>query len=66
MQAFRKMLLALIGVSMAVISVSAQSSHGVKVIARGGGKTIIQGGTGQAGGKRDVLAVLTMSGFRAG
>jgi hypothetical protein len=66
MQAFRKVLLALIGVSMAVISVSAQSSHGVKVIARGGGKTIIQGGTGQAGGFVPVITTIAFHAERQG
>ena len=62
MQTFRKMLLAFIGVSMAVISVYAQPSHAVKVVARGGGKTIIQGGTGQAGG---FVPVITTIAFHA-
>jgi hypothetical protein len=63
---FRKMLLALIGLSMAMISVNAQSSPAVKIVSRGAGKTIIQGGTGQAGGFVPVLTTIAFHAERQG
>jgi hypothetical protein len=63
---FQKMLLAFIGLSMAVTSVYAQPSQAVKVVARGGGKTIIQGGTGQAGGFVPVITTIAFHAERHG
>ena len=61
---FQKMLLAFIGMSMAVTATYAQPS--VKVVARGGGKTIIQGGTGQAGGFVPVITTIAFHAEREG
>jgi hypothetical protein len=66
MQTYRKMLLAFIGLSIAVTSVYAQSSQAGKVIARGGGKTIVQGGTGQAGGFVPVITTIAFHAERKG
>jgi hypothetical protein len=63
---FSKMLLALIGLSMAVTSANAQSWQAVKVVARGAGKTIIQGGTGQAGGFIPVITTIAFHAERQG
>ena len=63
---FPKMLLAFIGLSVAVTSLNAQSWQSVKVIARGGGKTIIQGGTGQTGGFIPVLTTIAFHAERQG
>jgi hypothetical protein len=63
---FQKVLLAVIGLSMAVISVNAQPSPAVKVVARGAGKTIIQGGTGQAGGFVPVITTIAFHAERQG
>jgi hypothetical protein len=63
---FQKMLLAFIGMSMAVTAADAQPSQAVKVVARGGGKTIIQGGTGQAGGFVPVITTIAFHAEREG
>src|SRR6266705_4092023 len=46
----RALLLAIIAMATAVTSIYAQPAQAAKVLARGGGKTIIEGGTGLAGG----------------
>jgi hypothetical protein len=63
---FPKMLLAFIGLSMAVTSICAQSPQSAKVVARGAGKTIIQGGTGQAGGFVPVVTTIAFHAERQG
>jgi hypothetical protein len=63
---FPKMLLAFIGLSVTVTSLNAQSWQSVKVIARGGGKTIIQGGTGQTGGFIPVITTIAFHAERQG
>ena len=63
---FQKMLLAFIGMSIAVTAAYAQPLQTVKVVARGGGKTIIEGGTGQAGGSVPVITTIAFHAERHG
>src|SRR5580704_15366369 len=63
---FQKMLLAFIGMSIAVTAAYAQPLQTVKVVARGGGKTIIEGGTGQAGGFVPVITTIAFHADRHG
>ena len=51
---------------VAAASVSAQPVQAVKVLARGGGKTIIQGGTGHAGGFLPVVTTIAFHAERQG
>jgi hypothetical protein len=61
-----KQLLAIIAMVAAATSASAQSVQAVKVLARGGGKTIIQGGTGHAGGFLPVVTTIAFHAERQG
>jgi hypothetical protein len=60
------MLLAIIAMVAAATSASAQPVQAVKVLARGGGKTIIQGGTGHAGGFLPVVTTIAFHAERQG
>jgi hypothetical protein len=60
------LLLAIIAVATAVTSAYAQPVQAAKVIARGGGKTIIQGGTGPAGGFVPVITTIAFHVERQG
>lgn len=62
----KNILFAFIGMSIAATSVCAQSSQAAKVLARGGGKTIIEGGTGQAGGFVPVITTIAFHAERHG
>jgi hypothetical protein len=62
----RKLLLATIAMTIAVTSVYAQPTQAAKVLARGGGKTIIQGGTGLAGGFVPVITTIAFHAERQG
>jgi hypothetical protein len=61
-----KLLLAIIAMVAAATSASAQPVQAVKVLARGGGKTIIQGGTGHAGGFLPVVTTIAFHVERQG
>src|SRR5215831_2136130 len=63
---FKCMLLAIIAMVAAATSASAQPVQAVKVLARGGGKTIIQGGTGHAGGFLPVVTTIAFHAERQG
>ena len=63
---FKCMLLAIIAMVAAATSASAQPVQAVKVLARGGGKTIIQGGTGQAVGFLPVVTTIAFHAERKG
>ena len=60
------LLLAVIAMATAVPAVYGQSAQAAKVIARGGGKTIIQGGTGPAGGFVPVITTIAFHAERQG
>ena len=62
----KNILFAFIGMSIAATSVCAQSSQAAKILARGGGKTIIEGGTGQAGGFVPVITTIAFHAERHG
>ena len=62
----RILLLAIIAMTIAVTSVYAQPPQAAKVLARGGGKTIIQGGTGLAGGFVPVVTTIAFHAERQG
>jgi hypothetical protein len=62
----RTLLLATIAMASAVISVCAQPAQAAKVLARGAGQTIIQGGTGQAGGFVPVITTIAFHAERQG
>src|SRR6266568_8541994 len=62
----RTLLLATIAMASAVTSVCAQPAQAVKVLARGAGQTIIQGGTGQAGGFVPVITTIAFHAERQG
>src|SRR6516162_1974253 len=63
----RILLLAIIAmVTTAVTSLYAQPGQTAKVLARGGGKTIIQGGTGLAGGFVPVITTIAFHAERKG
>src|SRR5215469_7731122 len=59
-------LFAVVGMSIATTSVCAQPSQAAKILVRGGGKTIIQGGTGQAGGFVPVITTIAFHAERHG
>ena len=63
---FKCMLLAIIAMVAAATSASTQPVQAVKVLARGGGKTIIQGGTGHAGGFLPVVTTIAFHAERQG
>lgn len=56
----------MIAMTTAVTSVYAQPAQGTKVLARGGGTTIIQGGTGPAGGFVPVITTIAFHAERQG
>ncbi|HLJ14204.1 MAG TPA: hypothetical protein VKV15_06880 [Bryobacteraceae bacterium] len=60
------LLLAIIAVSTTVTSIYAQPPQAATVLARGGGKTIIQGGTGLAGGFVPVITTIAFHAERQG
>lgn len=60
-----KLLLAIIPMATAV-SVYAQSAQAAKVLARGGGKTIVQSGTGPSGGSVPVITTIAFHAERQG
>src|SRR5215471_19456683 len=62
----RILLLAIIAMTTAVTSLYAQPARTAKVLARGGGKTIIQGGTGPAGGFVPVVTTIAFHAERQG
>jgi hypothetical protein len=62
----RALLLATIALAGAVTFAYAQPAHAAQVLARGGGKTIIQGGTGQAGGFVPVITTIAFHAERQG
>lgn len=62
----RTLLLATIAMASAVTSVCAQPAQAAKVLARGAGQTIIQGGTGQAGGFVPVITTIAFHAERQG
>jgi hypothetical protein len=62
----RKMFLAIIAMTIAVTSVYAQPAQAAKVLARGGGTTIIQGGTGSGGGFVPVITTIAFHTERQG
>jgi len=62
----RILLLAIIAMTTAVTSLYAQPAQTAKVLARGGGKTIIQGGTGLAGGFVPVITTIAFHAERKG
>jgi len=62
----RALLLATIAMASAVASVCAQPAQAAKVLARGAGQTIIQGGTGQAGGFVPVITTIAFHAERQG
>ena len=62
----KNVLFAFICMSIAATSVCAQPSQASKVLARGGGKTIIEGGTGQAGGFVPVITTIAFHAERHG
>jgi hypothetical protein len=62
----RILLLAMIAMTTAVTSVYAQPAQAAKVLARGGGTTIIQGGTGPAGGFVPVITTIAFHAERQG
>jgi hypothetical protein len=60
------LLLASTAVATAVTSAYAQPAHGGKVFVRGGGKTIIEGGAGPAGGFVPVITTIAFHAERQG
>jgi hypothetical protein len=62
----RILLLAIIAMATAVTSVYAQPAQAANVLARGGGKTIIQGGTGSGGGFVPVITTIAFHVERQG
>lgn len=60
------LLLVIIAIPSTVTSLYAQSGQASKVLARGGGKTIIQGGTGLAGGFVPVITTIAFHAERQG
>jgi len=62
----RILLMAMIAMTTAVTSVYAQPGQAAKVLARGGGTTIIQGGTGSAGGFVPVITTIAFHAERQG
>jgi hypothetical protein len=60
------LLLITIAIPVTVTSLYAQSGQASKVLARGGGKTIIQGGTGLAGGFVPVITTIAFHAERQG
>ena len=62
----RKLFPAIVAMTIAVTSVYAQPAQAAKVLARGGGKTIIQGGTGLAGGFVPVVTTIAFHAERQG
>jgi hypothetical protein len=62
----RILALAIIAMATAVTSVYAQPPQSAKVLARGGGKTIIQGGTGLSGGFVPVITTIAFHAERQG
>jgi hypothetical protein len=61
-----RILLTIIAMATALTSAYAQSAQAVKVLARGGGTTIIQGGTGLAGGFVPVITTIAFHAERQG
>ncbi len=62
----RMLLLATIAIASTVTSVCAQPAQAAKVLARGAGRTIIQGGTGPAGGFVPVITTIAFHAERQG
>ena len=62
----RMLLLATIAIASTVTSVSAQPAQAAKVLVRGAGRTIIQGGTGLAGGFVPVITTIAFHAERQG
>ncbi len=62
----RMLLLATIAIASTVTSVCAQPAQAAKVLARGAGRTIIQGGTGLAGGFVPVITTIAFHAERQG
>jgi len=60
------LLLATIAIASTVTSVCAQPAQAAKVLARGAGRTIIQGGTGLAGGFVPVITTIAFHAERQG
>jgi len=60
------LLLAVIAMGSAATSANGQSGPVAKIVARGGGKTIVQGGTGQAGGFVPVITTVAFHDERKG
>src|SRR5690349_7448570 len=61
-----KLLLALVAIGTGVTCANAQATQASKIVARGGGKTIIQGGTGLAGGFLPVITTIAFHVERQG
>jgi len=60
------LLFVIIAIASTATSLYAQSGQASKILARGGGKTIIEGGTGQAGGFVPVVTTIAFHAERQG